>query len=160
MFVDDDDPSSGGGSRRASAWHGPDAYAFGIICWQMLTLQRPWRKMSREAMWSSVRKGQRPPVTAEDEAAAPPGYTALMRELWAHDPVERPTFAEALRRLRALDVPTMAPPSAPASSGAAVADDERREPTLTVAGHQQRDAQRQPRRKRKQGRRRRRQASP
>ena len=110
-----DDASSGGGSRRASSWHGPDAYAFGIICWQMLSLQRPWRKMSREAMWTSVRKGQRPPVTAEDEAAAPPGYIALMRELWHQDPVERPTFAEALRRLEAMRA--AAPPPATGGGG-------------------------------------------
>ena len=83
-------------------WHAPDAFAFGIICWQMLTLQRPWRRVSREAMWTRVRRGQRPPVTEEDEAGAPEGYVALMRELWHQDPVERPTFAEALRRLRAM----------------------------------------------------------
>ena len=39
------------GEKRLLKWH----FSFGIICWQMLTLQRPWRKMSREAMWSSVR---------------------------------------------------------------------------------------------------------
>ena len=47
-----------------------------------------------------MRRGQRPPVAAEDEAAAPEGYVALMRELWAQDPVARPAFAEALARLR------------------------------------------------------------
>ena len=30
---------------------------------------------------------------------------ALLRALWAHDPAARPTFAEALRRLRAMRPP-------------------------------------------------------
>lgn len=97
--VVNDDPSWG---RRASTWHGPDAYAMGIIFWEVCTLQMPWRGLSREAMWVSVRRGERPPVAAADTAAAPEGYLPLMRELWHQDPVERPTFAEALRRLRAM----------------------------------------------------------
>ena len=53
-------------------------------------------------IWLRVEKGERPPVTAADEAAAPEGYVALMREMWHQDPVARPTFAEALRRLEAM----------------------------------------------------------
>ena len=53
-------------------------------------------------IWLRVEKGERPPVTAADADGAPEGYVALMRELWHQDPVERPTFAEALRRLRAM----------------------------------------------------------
>ena len=97
--VEDGPSSSGGGSRRASAWHGPDAYAFGVILWEMLTLKRPFEGRSQHEIWLLVRQGSRPHVTPAEASAAPAGYLALMRELWAQDPVERPTFAEALRRL-------------------------------------------------------------
>ena len=39
-------------------------------------------------------------MSSADVDGAPEGYVALMRELWHQDPVARPTFAEALRRLR------------------------------------------------------------
>ena len=95
-------PVDSSNTRRASTWHAPDAYAFGVILYEVLTLQKPWRGLGRQAMWSSVCRGERPSVTAADEAAAPAGYIALMHELWAHDAVERPPFVEALRRLRAI----------------------------------------------------------
>ena len=51
-------------------------------------------------------------MTADEEASAPEGYVALMRELWHQDPVARPSFAEALRRLEAMRA--AAPPAPPA----------------------------------------------
>ena len=69
----------------------------------MLALRPPWAEItSIHQLWAAVRRGERPGVTAAHEANAPEGYIALMRELWAQDPVARPTFAEALQRLRAI----------------------------------------------------------
>ena len=66
-------------------------------------LKQPWAEETfATKLWAKVRAGERPPLTADDESRAPNGYVALMRELWHQDPVERPTFAEALRRLRAM----------------------------------------------------------
>ena len=112
----------------------------------------PPRKKSPPPRKSVVAKT----VAAVDEAGAPEGYVALMRELWHQDPVERPTFAEALRRLRAMGAraqPTLlgrrnepAPRTAPTllapinAGGAAAVDGG------VVQGGQARDARRQPQR--------------
>ena len=109
--------------------------------WEVLTLQKPWRGIGRQAMWSRVCRGDRPAVTAAAEAAAPAGYVALMRELWAHDPVERPPFVETLQRLGVLAKlagrldDQGAPPTLPVASDRREADvalmDDQREPTVT-----------------------------
>ena len=93
--------------RPLRIWHAPDVYAFGIILWEVLTLERPWGEMSYRDIWAHVQRGDRLPVTAADEAGAPEGYAALMRELWAHDPVARPMFSEALKRLRKMARPDL-----------------------------------------------------
>ena len=67
------------------------------------------------ALWTRVARGRRLlPLAASDAAGAPPGYMALMRELWRQDPGARPTVAEALRSLRAmLDAMLKDQPGAP-----------------------------------------------
>ena len=91
------------GKRSLSTWHAPDAYAAGIILWEILTLKTPWGDCtSISDIWCRVQRGERPPVSDAEAAAAPKGYVTLMQELWAQDPVARPTFAEALRRLRGM----------------------------------------------------------
>ena len=47
-------------------------------------------------LFKKVQEGGRPEVTARDEEGAPEGYVALMRELWAQEPLARPTFDAAL----------------------------------------------------------------
>ena len=91
---------SSGGKRSLATWHAPDSYAFGVVLWELLTLQQPWEGMGAHEMWLRVRQGERPTLTAADVNGAPEGYVALMRELWHQDPVARPAFAEALRRAR------------------------------------------------------------
>ena len=86
-------------TRKISTWHAPDAYAMGIMCWEMMTLRRPYPGMNRHELFCAVQAGTRPYIAPAEAEAAPTGYVALMRELWAQDPVERPTFAETLRRL-------------------------------------------------------------
>ena len=91
------------GRRPLGIWHAPDAYSFGIILWQVLTTSgAPWEGLDKMDIWMRVQQGKRPPVTEADETCAPEGYVALMRELWHQDPVKRPTFAEALQRLRGM----------------------------------------------------------
>ena len=95
-----DGRSRSDGKRSLSAWHAVDAYSFGIVLWEVLTLAQPWAEETFiHKLWAKVRQGERPPVTAADEASAPEGYVALMRELWAQDPVVRPSFETALARL-------------------------------------------------------------
>ena len=91
-----------GGKRSLATWHAPDSYAFGVVLWELLTLEQPWEGMGANEMWLRVQRGERPALTAADVDGAPEGYVALMRELWHQDPVARPTFAEALQRLRVM----------------------------------------------------------
>ena len=96
------------GRRPLGIWHSADAYAFGVILWEILTCEPPLQqghsRRDIELMFARVQRGERPPVADADTDAAPAGYVALMRELWHHDPVVRPTFAEALRRLQTMSV--------------------------------------------------------
>ena len=90
------------GKRLLNTWHSPDSYAFGVMLWQILSLKLPWEGMGANEMWLHVQQGERPALIDADVNGAPEGYVALMRELWHQDPVARPTFAEALRRLEAM----------------------------------------------------------
>ena len=84
--------------RPLSIWHSVDAFAFGVVLWQVLRLcGPPWKGLKLKEMWMRVQRGERPAITAADVDSAPEGYVALMRELWHQDPVARPTVAEALR---------------------------------------------------------------
>ena len=86
--------------REVDTWHGPDVYAFAIILWELLTLREPWDNVgNHEVMWDCVRRGERPPVTADEAAAAPKGYVVLMRAMWADDAASRPTFGAAVEAL-------------------------------------------------------------
>ena len=74
-----------------------------MILWEILTFETPWGSCaSISEMWTCVQRGERLPVTETEAASAPNGYIALMHELWAQDPVARPTFAETLQRLRGM----------------------------------------------------------
>ena len=112
--------ADGGATRPLGIFAAADSYAFGVLMWQVLTLRSAWSFVTDAgggddgddplvskvvALWRRVQAGHRPPVTAADLGGAPEGYAALMRELWAQDPVVRPTFAEALRRLRGMSAP-------------------------------------------------------
>ena len=106
--------------RSKSSWHAPDAYAFGVILWEVLTLRVPWAPETfPHRIWRRVQAGERPELAAADLEGAPEGYAALMRELWAQDPVVRPTFAEALRRLEAMHAVHAAAAEAAGESSAA-----------------------------------------
>ena len=89
--------------REVDTWHGPDVYAFAIILWELLTLREPWDDVGdHKAMWDCVRRGERPSMIAEEAAAAPPGYVALMRAMWADNAASRPTFGAAVEELGAV----------------------------------------------------------
>ena len=103
--------SEAGAAKRVSIevagsrlWVSGDSFVQGnVLLWEALTLRRPWAGVVvAHQIWVRVQNGERPPLTAADAARAPAGYAALVRELWHQDPVARPTFAEALRRLRAM----------------------------------------------------------
>ena len=86
-------------------WHAPDAYAFGVIMWEILTLRRPWAGLPTVEVWARVQAGERPQLGTLElsrAAQAPFGYIRLMHDMWAQRPQDRPTFKAALGRLQQL----------------------------------------------------------
>ena len=80
-----------------------DVYSFAIVMWEMLTHCEPWADeftpKELNLLVDAVLQGRRPHVRRTDEGGAPNGFTDLMRECWAQDPSERPTFEDILQRL-------------------------------------------------------------
>lgn len=76
-----------------------DAYAFGIMMWEMFTACKPYAslrvdKMAREVLMKGLRPAF-PPTT-------PLMYRQLAQACWAADPLTRPTFDFILRQLNAM----------------------------------------------------------
>ena len=70
---------------------------------EVLTLRSPWAGVGfAHVIFKKVQQGERPEITLEDEEGAPPGFVTFIRELWAQDPLERPTFDASVRRLTAM----------------------------------------------------------
>ena len=93
-------------TEKKRAWHGADAYALACIMHEIFTLRPLWAHLGILEIWQAVVSGGRPEISAAEMEAAPKeiaeGYVALMRDLWAHRPVDRPTMEVAMQRLDSL----------------------------------------------------------
>ncbi|KAL4423124.1 hypothetical protein ABPG77_004807 [Micractinium sp. CCAP 211/92] len=100
--------------QRATA--ASDVYAFGLVMYEVLTWQLPWRNLDPYQIRRSVLDGRRPQVPAFE---ALPGaergafvhlaaYIQLMQDCWVQEPGRRPSFDDAVARLQLLmGVPAM-----------------------------------------------------
>jgi len=57
-------------------------YSFGIILWEILTQETPFKGMHNFQILSAVAKGQGLPVPDSCD----PSYSALMKSMWTVDP--------------------------------------------------------------------------
>ena len=66
-----------------------DVYAYGMIVFEVLTGDTPWRLNQMQIMMQVCIKKERPTMDVD----APADLVALMRRCWDHEPDARPDFA-------------------------------------------------------------------
>ena len=86
-----------------------DVFSFGVIMWEVLTCDLPWRLTNEWAIVNSVREGGRLAVPPMDEVPGPrcsedlfAGYVRLMTRCWSQDPESRPAFEGVVDELESL----------------------------------------------------------
>ncbi|CAM9141751.1 unnamed protein product [Choristocarpus tenellus] len=68
-----------------------DVYSFGIVLWEILTLEKPWDGKEVEAIWCQVcLKEQRPPLPTASSTNS--RFKKIISKCWAQDRRDRPTF--------------------------------------------------------------------
>ena len=80
-----------------------DTFAFGVICWEVLCLDRAWGNTSfSSAIMDKVLAGERLPIPTTWIApmvGPPAGFVDLMGVCWHQDPAMRPKFKNILHGL-------------------------------------------------------------
>ena len=76
-----------------------DVYSFAMVWYELLCHQLPFAdRPPLQAAVSTALNGQRPPLPQ----GAPAPIAQLMTSCWQRDPASRPSFGEALQRVRGL----------------------------------------------------------
>ncbi|KAG2493166.1 hypothetical protein HYH03_008588 [Edaphochlamys debaryana] len=77
-----------------------DIYSLGVLLWEALSGQQPWKGCSTVAVaWAVNIKGQRPPFDAIPGSRLPSKLRRLIDQCWDKDPLRRPAAAEAAKTL-------------------------------------------------------------
>ena len=82
-----------------------DVYSFGVVLYELVTCRVPWAGSEytfTHQIMRAVFRGERPDLHEADVRHAPESFVTLMRQCWATDPKERPTFEDAVVVLRGM----------------------------------------------------------
>ena len=93
-FYDDDD-GEGGDGLAGKASRSTDVYALGIMMYEILSMQEPFKGLSREILARKVCGGDRPPLD-QLPSDTPPAVCPLMERCWDNDRDNRPSVVECL----------------------------------------------------------------
>uniref|UniRef100_A0A1J3CKV8 non-specific serine/threonine protein kinase n=1 Tax=Noccaea caerulescens TaxID=107243 RepID=A0A1J3CKV8_NOCCA len=83
-----------------------DVYSYGVILWELFTLQQPWGKMNPMQVVGAVGFQHR---RLEIPEFVDPGIADIIRNCWQTYPRLRPSFAEIMTSLKQLQKPVMSP---------------------------------------------------
>jgi len=67
-----------------------DVYSYGVVIWEIVTRQVPWRGINMKVILEKTIKGERLPIPSD----CPKSLKDLMEKCWKHDPLQRPQFTE------------------------------------------------------------------
>ncbi|KAM7278834.1 hypothetical protein ACFE04_005968 [Oxalis oulophora] len=84
-----------------------DVYSFGVILWELITLQQPWGGMNPMQVVGAVGFQHR---RLEIPDSLDPAVANIIRQCWQTDPRMRPTFMEIMAALKPLQKPITGPP--------------------------------------------------
>jgi serine/threonine protein kinase len=74
-----------------------DVYSFGVCCWEILTMSRPFEDMNTvKALHDVAYKGLRPTLTDEERKNAPEWVDFLIQRCFVNIPEDRPTMDDIL----------------------------------------------------------------
>lgn len=76
-----------------------DVYSFGLLLWEILTLENPFEDYLSYQLEAQKTNGVRPHLSSRRCGSI--GIQQLMRRCWDQDPAFRPTFTEILREIEA-----------------------------------------------------------
>ncbi|CAN7098789.1 unnamed protein product [Brassica rapa subsp. narinosa] len=83
-----------------------DVYSYGVILWELFTLQQPWGKMNPMQVVGAVGFQHR---RLEIPESVDPRIADIISKCWQTDPRLRPSFAEIMTSLKQLQKPIMSP---------------------------------------------------
>lgn len=73
-----------------------DVYAFAIIVFEIMTLEKPFSDINSYVLMNKIAEGARP----EFNKQIPESYKDLIERCWAENPKDRPTFSDILIELK------------------------------------------------------------